>query len=357
MSAAGADAPVDDDAGAYPVAMAIPLSVLDLVPVRKGGSVHDAYDESIALARHVEGLGYRRYWFAEHHGAPGIASAAPAVLIARIAAATSTLRVGSGGVMLPNHAPLAIAEQFGTLEALFPGRIDLGIGRAPGTDPLTAQALRGSVDVGADDFPEQLDDVFAFFRGADAWPLQHPYRRIQATPATGHEPPVWLLGSSDFSARLAGRLGLPFSFAHHFSQENTLPALRIYRASFERAARPGALAAPLAMVAALIIVADDDDTAVENAMPMALAFLRMRQGRAGQFPTLDDVAAHPWTAPERAFVADWLDKNIVGGPATVRQKLAALTSSTQADEVMVLSTAPTPAARQRSYTLLKELHG
>ncbi len=331
--------------------MSVPLSVLDVVPVRNGATVKDAYDESIALAQHAEKLGYQRYWFAEHHGAAGIASAAPAVLVARVASVTSTIRVGSGGVMLPNHAALAIAEQFGTLEALFPGRIDLGIGRAPGTDPLTSQALgarRGAL--AARDFPEQLDELFGFFRG-DFDP-SHPFSRIIATPATGHEPPVWLLGSSDFSARLAGALGLPFSFAHHFSQENTLPALSVYRKSFQASA---ALAAPHAMVAALVILAENDATAVRNAMPMALAFLKMGMGRHEAFPTLADVDAWDWTDHERRFVDGWMEKNIVGSPKTMKPKLQSLLQATQASELMALSTAPTAAARQTSYSLLREL--
>ena len=332
--------------------MAIPLSVLDIVPLRSGSTASEAFAESIALARHVEQLGYHRYWFTEHHGSSGIAAASPAVLAGRVAAATSTIRVGSGGVMLPNHASLTIAEQFGTLEALFPGRIDLGIGRAPGTDPLTASALRRSPDVGADDFPEQLSELFSFFRGD--FPPGHPYRRIDATPAFGNEPPVWLLGSSDFSARLAGQLGLPFSFAHHFSQENTLPALRAYRRSFQPSSSSSK---PQAMVAALIVAADDDVTAKRNALPMALAFLRMTQGKRGAAPTLAEVDAWPWTPPERAFVEGWCGKNIVGGPDTVKARLKALIKDTAADELMVLSTAPDAESRQRSYTIIRDIHG
>src|SRR4051794_25778452 len=208
------------DAHSRDPSLRVPLSVLDLVPVRTGSSAGEALAETLELARHVEGLGYRRYWFAEHHGMEGIASAAPAVLVGQVAAATSTMRVGSGGVMLPNHSPLAIAEQFGTLEALYPGRIDLGIGRAPGSEPLTAAVLRCTHDNPAgDELPILLEELFGFFRGDFA--PGHPFARIRATPAYGNEPPVWLLGSSDYSARLAGRMGLPFAFAHHFSQGNT----------------------------------------------------------------------------------------------------------------------------------------
>jgi luciferase family oxidoreductase group 1 len=348
----------------------VPLSVLDVVPVRRGTSVSEAFAESVALAQHAEGLGYSRYWFAEHHGAAGIASTSPAVLSARVASATSTIRVGAGGVMLPNHAALTIAEQFGTLEALFPGRVDLGLGRAPGTDPLTSMALgakRGAR--AAEAFPGQLDDLIGFFRGAPAWAERDManvaderrfFDEIDSTPALGHEVPIWLLGSSDVSARLAGERGLPFSFAHHFSQENTLPALSLYRRVFRPTSMASApswsLQAPKAMVAALIIVADNDADAVRNAMPMALSFLRMGQGVRGPFPTLQDVDDHPWEPHEERFIAGWLEKNIVGGPRTVKAKLTSLLSQTAADELMVLSTAPTPEARQRSYTLLRELH-
>jgi luciferase family oxidoreductase group 1 len=330
----------------------IPLSVLDLVPVRRGSSPSEALAETMALARHVEALGYRRYWFAEHHGMGGIASSAPALLIGQVAAATSTLRVGSGGVMLPNHPPLVIAEQFGTLEALFPGRIDLGIGRAPGTDAMTARALRRTAGpLSADDFPEQLADLFGFFR--DSFPSDHPYRHIHAVPSPGREPPVWLLGSSGYSAQLAGALGLPFAFAHHFSQASTLPALALYRENF----RPSAsLSKPEAMIAATVIVADTDAEARRLALPNALAFLRLRQGQTGPYPTVEDAEAYPWTPGERAFAEDWLAANVVGGPASVRAQLDRLLAATRADELMVLCTAPDPAARRRSYTLLRELH-
>ncbi len=328
----------------------IPLSVLDVVPVRRGASATDALHESIALARHVEALGYHRYWFAEHHGMPGIASSAPAVMIGQVAAATTTLRVGSGGVMLPNHAPLAIAEQFGTLEALFPGRIDLGIGRAPGTDQLTASALRRGART-ADDLAELLAELWAFFRGS--FPDGHPFAPIQAVPAVGHEPPVWILGSSDYGARLAARLGLPFAFAHHFSHHNTLPALALYRDGF----RPSpALAAPQAMIGAIVVVADTDAEARRLALPNALAFLRLRRGRPGAYPSLEETAAYAWAPDERAFADDWLATNVVGSPASVRQQLDALVAATRVDELMVLCAVPDPEARRRSYTLLRELY-
>jgi luciferase family oxidoreductase group 1 len=322
----------------------VPLSVLDVVPVRRGSNAGESLRETLELARLAESLGYKRYWFAEHHGMEGIASSSPALLVGQVAAVTKTLRVGSGGVMLPNHAPLSVAEQFGTLEALFPGRIDLGIGRAPGTDPATARALRRSNVLSADDFPEQLDEIFGYFRGAPG---------IRAVPGRGYEPPVWLLGSSDYSAQLAGLLGLPFAFAHHFSQENTLPALELYR---ERFVRSNVLERPHAMVAAMVFVADTDREALRQALPSALAFLHRRQGKSGPSPTCEDAEQYAWSAMERQFVEEWLKKNVVGGPASARAQVDALVAATKADELMVLCTAPEPAARQRSYALLRELY-
>ncbi len=322
----------------------IPFSVLDVVPLRRGSTATVALRESIALAKHVETLGYQRYWFAEHHGMQGIASSSPAVLIGQVAAATTKLRVGSGGVMLPNHAPLVIAEQFGTLEALFPGRIDLGIGRAPGTDGKTARALRRSTTLDAEDFPQQLAEIFDHFRGTSG---------VTAVPCAGNEPPVWLLGSSGFSAQLAGVLGLPFAFAHHFSQENTLPALALYRQRFRPSPK---LERPHAMVAASVLIADTDEQAMRLALPNALAFLRIRQGETGMYPSLEEAEAYPWSPPERAFAEEWMSKNVVGSPVSAKKQLDALIASTQADELMVLCTAPDPVARQRSYTLLRELY-
>jgi luciferase family oxidoreductase group 1 len=322
----------------------VPLSVLDVVPVRRGSTPSEALRETLALAVHAESLGYKRYWFAEHHGMEGIASSSPALLVGQVAAETKTMRVGSGGVMLPNHAPLVVAEQFGTLEALFPGRIDLGIGRAPGADPATTRALRRTSALSADDFPEQLGEIFAYFRGEGG---------IRAVPGTGYAPPVWLLGSSDFSAQLAGQLGLPFAFAHHFSQENTLPALQAYR---ERFSPSSVLQRPHAMVAVMVIAADTDQEALRLALPCALAFLRLRQGGRGPYPTCEDAEQYPWSPVERMFAEDWLKKNVVGGPASVRAQIDALVAATNADELMVLCTAPEPAARQHAYSLLRELY-
>ncbi|WP_437337525.1 LLM class flavin-dependent oxidoreductase [Sorangium sp. So ce394] len=330
----------------------IPLSVLDLAPVKHGSSASAAFAESVALARHVEALGYRRHWFAEHHAMPNIGSAAPAVLISRIAAATSTLRVGSGGVMLPNHAPLTIAEQFGTLEAMFPGRIDLGIGRAPGTDPLTASALGRDDPTTGDGLPAMLDELYGFFRGDFA--ADHAYHGLRAVPALGNEPPIWLLGSSNYGAKVAGRRGLPFAFAHLFSQANTLPALKLYRELFQPSP---ALSQPYAMIAATVIVADTDAEARRLALPTALAFLRVRQGKREAYPTIEEAEAHPWTEEERAAAEKWFAQNVVGDPASVRKQLDELLEATRADELMVLCAVPDAEARQRSYALLRELHG
>jgi luciferase family oxidoreductase group 1 len=317
-----------------------PLSVLDLAPISSGRSTHDALQESIALAQHVERLGYGRVWVAEHHGMPGIASSSPAVLIAALAAATSRIRVGSGGVMLPNHPPLVVAEQFGMLEALHPGRIDLGLGRAPGTDQRTASLLRRG---DADDFPGELALLRAFFDG--------PVQGISAVPAVGNSPAIWLLGSSGFSAQLAGLLGLPFAFAHHFSGENTLPALELYRSSF----RPGVLDAPYAMVCAAVLLADSYEQARRLALPSALSFVQLRQGRPGVLPSLEEAESYPWTAQERAFAEHRMDSQVLGSPTEARRQLDRLLTDTQADELMVTTVTHDPAARLRSYTLLAGL--
>jgi luciferase family oxidoreductase group 1 len=328
----------------------VPLSVLDLAPVPAGGTSRQALADTVALAREVERLGYGRFWVAEHHGMPGVASSAPAVLIGAIAAATSTIRVGSGGVMLPNHAPLVVAEQFGTLEALHPGRIDLGLGRAPGTDPATASALRRGAS--ADDFPQELLALRSFFDGS--WPDRHPWSSLQAVPALGNGPAVWLLGSSGYSAQLAGHLGLPFSFAHHFAPQGTLQALELYRSSF----RPSdVLSAPYAMVCASVVLADSDERARELAMPGALSFLRLRSGRPGLLPSVDEALSYPYAPHERAFVEQRLAQQSIGAPATVRASLERLLDDTGADELMVTTMVPDPADRLRSFSDLAGVMG
>ena len=328
----------------------VPLSVLDLAPVGSGSTSATALRHTLELAEHAEKLGFHRYWVAEHHNMPGIASSSPAVLIAHIANATTTMRVGSGGVMLPNHPPLVVAEQFGMLEALHPGRIDLGIGRAPGTDPATAHALRRSPGpLSADDFPQQLGELIDYF----ADPGTERNGSISAVPAAGNRPPVWLLGSSGFSARLAGLLGLPFSFAHHFSPDNTLPALGVYRQSF----RPSTeLTKPHALVCASVVCAETDERASWLAAPSGLAFLRLRGGRPGLFPSPEEAAEYPYSELERAIVADRMDSQIIGSPETVRRGIDALLEATEADELMITTLVHDHTDRLRSYELIAEAY-
>jgi luciferase family oxidoreductase group 1 len=326
----------------------VPLSVLDLAPVGEGSSPGEALRTSLRLAAAAERWGYRRYWVAEHHNMPGIASSSPAVLLAHAAGVTSTIRLGSGGVMLPNHASLVVAEQFGMLEALHPGRIDLGIGRAPGTDQLTAVALRRSrVGLAADDFPDQLVELVGYFSGD--WPEDHPFRHVTAVPGLGHRPALWLLGSSDYSARAAGLLGLPFSFAHHFAAANTEAALAAYRAAF----RPsGELAAPYVMLGVNVVCAETDEEARWLAGPGALAFLRLRSGRPGRYPTPQEAADYTFTPAEREVVRAWTASHVVGDPGTVRRKLDALVAGTGADELIVTTLTHDPDDRLRSYELV-----
>ena len=332
-----------------------PLSILDLAPVASGSTVGDALRNSIELARLAERLGYRRHWVAEHHNMPGIASSAPAVLMAHLASATSTIRIGSGGVMLPNHAPLVVAEQFGMLEAIHPGRIDLGIGRAPGTDPLTARALRRTANLSADDFPEELGSLLAFFQGS--FPNDHPYSRIRAVPGLGHRPQVWLLGSSDYSAQMAGLLGMPFSFAHHFSAANTLPAAAVYQEHFRPGpdGAPHALDAPYLMLGVAVICAETDEEAQWLAGSWGLAFSQLRSGRPGVLPSPEEAAAYVYSPQERAIADSWMATSIVGSPETVRLALSELVAATGADELMVTTMVHGHRERLRSYELVSEL--
>ena len=324
----------------------VPLSVLDLSPVAAGTTSGQALRQTTELARRTEELGYRRFWVAEHHNMPAIASSAPAVLIAHLAAATSTIRVGSGGVMLPNHAPLVVAEQFGTLEALHPGRIDLGIGRAPGTDQLTALALRRTVEgLSAEAFPEELADLIGLFTG------ENPETRIVATPGRGDMPAVWLLGSSGFSAQLAGLLGLPFSFAHHFSAANTVPALALYRQHFHPSRW---LERPQAMVAVSAICADTDERAHWLSGPAALSFLRLRAGRPQPLASPEDAAAYPYSPVEREFVTERFAAQAIGSPDTVRRQLQGLLDRTGADELMLTTLVYDIGDRIRSFELIAE---
>ena len=327
---------------------AVPLSVLDLAPVGEGSSSSEALQNSVQLAVAAERLGYRRHWVAEHHNMPGIASSAPAVLIAHLAAATSTIRVGSGGVMLPNHAPLVVAEQFGMLEALHPGRIDLGIGRAPGTDRVTASALRRSVDgLSVEQFPQHVGELLGFFDGT--FPDEHPFHSITAVPGLGNRPEVWLLGSSDYSAQLAGTLGIPFSFAHHFASANTMGAVRAYRSAFRPSPR---LSAPHLMLGVSVLCADTAEEARWLAGPAALAIVRLRSGRPGRYPTPEQAAEYRFTPFEREIAKAWTASQIVGTPHEVRARIEELVERTSADELIVTTMTHGARERLRSYELL-----
>ncbi|MFG2769350.1 LLM class flavin-dependent oxidoreductase [Streptomyces sp. NPDC048350] len=336
----------------------VPLSVLDLVTVGSGRTASQALATSVEISKLAERRGYHRHWVAEHHSMPGVASSSPAVILAHLAAHTRRIRLGSGGVMLPNHAPLVIAEQFGTLEAFAPGRVDLGLGRAPGTDGATAAALRRTqtLNEGADDFPQQLAELTRFLD--DDFPDGHPYARIHAVPGPvqgpSGRPPIWLLGSSGFSARLAGMLGLPFAFAHHFSAQNTIPALDLYRDSF----RPSeVLDAPYALIGVAALAADDPKEARRQVMTGALSMLRLRMGRPGLIPTPEEAEAYAFSPTERDFVESWL-ANIVHGTADeVRTGLDDLRKRTGADELMITANAHGGDVRLRSYELIADAYG
>ena len=330
----------------------IPLNVLDLASRPAGGTNTDAVGGTIRLAQAAESLGYDRFWVAEHHGMPGIASSAPAVLIAGVAAATSRIRVGSGGVMLPNHAPLVVAEQFGTLRALYGDRIDLGIGRAPGTDGATAMALRRSPEgLGVEDFPQQLLDLFGFFYGgvSDANPLHG----ITAVPGLGDAPQIWLLGSSGFSAQVAAALGLPFAFAHHFAGENTEAALDLYRSRFEPS---DTLTEPHTMIAVNVVSDDDPETVRALSLPGQLSFLRMRRGMKPEPVSIEEALAYEFTPLEEEFIASRNARQAIGTPDQVKARLDSLLASTRADELMVSSGAATVDGRIRSLEIVRELY-
>ncbi|WP_341678068.1 LLM class flavin-dependent oxidoreductase [Niveibacterium sp. SC-1] len=319
----------------------IPFSVLDLSPIVQDSHAGEALGHTLDLARHAERLGYHRFWLAEHHNMPGIASAATAVVIGHVAAGTERIRVGSGGVMLPNHAPLVIAEQFGTLAALFPDRIDLGLGRAPGTDTATARALRRYFD-GVDRFADDVAELQHYFCEPE------PGQTVRAVPGAGLRVPLWLLGSSLFSAELAARMGLPFAFASHFAPDYLHNALELYRSRFRPSEQ---LQQPYAMVAANLVAADSDEEARRLFTSIQLQFLRLRRGTPGQLPPpVDDMSAH-WNETEEAMVRRTLRCSAVGGPETVRTQLAALIAETGADELILTSHLFDHAARLRSYAI------
>jgi luciferase family oxidoreductase group 1 len=317
-------------------------SVLDLSPIREGGSAAESFRNSVDLARHVERWGYTRFWVAEHHNLPGVASAATSVLIGYVASGTSTIRVGAGGIMLPNHAPLVIAEQFGTLESLYPGRIDLGLGRAPGGDQNTARALRRYLSGGADTFPRDLMELISYFAKANA------DRTVHAVPGEGLQVPIWLLGSSDFSASLAAELGLPFAFASHFAPDFLLAALQLYRENFKPSDR---LAKPLVMVGVNVIAADTDTEAQRQFTSLQQASLNMVRGTPGQLPPPVDSMEGRWSPTERALVEQRTRVSAIGSVGTVRERLAVILAATEADELILTAHIYDHIARLRSFEL------
>jgi luciferase family oxidoreductase group 1 len=323
----------------------IPLSVLDLVPVREGDAPADALRNTLDLAQHAEAWGYRRYWMAEHHNMTGIASAATSVVICYVAGGTRTIRVGSGGVMLPNHSPLVIAEQFGTLESLYPGRIDLGLGRAPGTDQVTARALRRD-PAAADTFPDDVLELQALFG-----PVQpgQPYR---AVPGAGLNVPLWILGSSLYGSQLAAAFGLPYAFASHFAPDALHQALRIYRERFKPSAQ---LDRPYAMPCVNVIAADTDDEARYLFTSVQQSFTRMIRNTRGRMPPpIDDIDSF-WTPAEKAQAMRMLSCSFVGSPETVARELSGFIEQTGADELIVSGPIFDHAARLRSFELLAQI--
>jgi luciferase family oxidoreductase group 1 len=324
----------------------IPFSILDLSPIPQGSTAADALRNSLDLAQHAEALGYNRFWLAEHHNMPGIASAATSVVIGHVAGGTKTIRVGSGGIMLPNHSPLVIAEQFGTLASLYPGRIDLGLGRAPGTDQPTMRALRRNAAAAADTFPKDVEELQSYF--ADTAPGQ----RIRAVPGVGLHVPVWLLGSSTFSAELAAELGLPFAFASHFAPADMIAALHIYRRHFRPSSQ---LDRPYAMLGLNAIVADTDAEARRLFTSVQQAFTNLRRGTPGQIPPpIDDIDSF-WTPQEKASASMTLLCSVVGSPQTVERGLDNFIEVTRPDEIIATAHIYDHAARLRSFELLSQI--
>ncbi|WP_437648975.1 LLM class flavin-dependent oxidoreductase [Sorangium sp. So ce362] len=319
-----------------------PFSVLDLAPIVQGGDAAQAFRNTLDLARHAERLGYRRYWLAEHHNMAGVASAATSVVIAHVAGGTSTIRVGAGGIMLPNHAPLMIAEQFGTLASLFPGRIDLGLGRAPGSDPATARALRRNLSGDVDSFPQDVLELMGYFRPAE------PGQLVQAVPGAGLSVPIWILGSSLFGAQLAAALGLPYAFASHFAPGQMAQAIALYRREF----RPSdQLAQPVVMLGVNVFAADSDEEGRRLGTSLQQAFVNLRRGRPGPLPPPVDDLERQLSPLDRAGLEQMLACTIAGSPEAVRRGLDAFITRTRADELMVSSPIFDHAARVRSLEL------
>ncbi|MDB5397183.1 MAG: yhbW [Rhodospirillales bacterium] len=323
----------------------IPYSVLDTTPVIQGGDATQAFRNTLDLARHAERWGYLRYWLAEHHNMPGIASAATSVVIGHVAGGTSTIRVGSGGVMLPNHAPLVIAEQFGTLASIYPGRIDLGLGRAPGTDMRTAQALRRNMS-GGDTFPQDVLELQSYFRPAE------PGQLVRAVPGAGLDVPIWLLGSSLFSAELAAYLGLPFAFASHFAPDAMMEALHLYRGRFRPSAQ---LERPYAMLGLNICAADTDAEAARLFTSLQQQWTLLRRGSPAALPPPVDTMEGRWSAMEKEGLQHALSRAIVGSPEAVRRALTAFIAETGADEIMMTSQIYDHAARLRSFEIVAQI--
>ncbi|NNG24773.1 LLM class flavin-dependent oxidoreductase [Telluria aromaticivorans] len=323
----------------------IPFSILDLSPIAEGSDAATSFHRSLDLAQHGERLGYHRFWLAEHHGMPGIASAATAVLIGHVAAGTSTIRVGAGGIMLPNHSPLVIAEQFGTLESLFPGRIDLGLGRAPGSDHVTARALRRNLESSADEFPQDVVELMDYFAGS-------PRRPVAAVPGAGLDVPVWILGSSLFGAQLAAALGLPYAFASHFAPQMMMQAIEIYRSTFRPSAQ---LEKPYVMLGFNVFAADTDAEAHVLATSMQQAFVNLRSGRPSKLqPPVPGYLESLGTA-ERMMLDSVLSCTAIGAPEAVEAQLRAFIERTKPDELMITSQVFDHAARLRAYEITADI--
>lgn len=333
--------------------MSVPLSVLDLSPVASGSSGAQALRNTLDLARHAERLGYHRYWLAEHHNLPSVASSAPEIMIGQVARETTTIRVGSGGIMLPNHSPLKVAEWFRVLEGLFPGRIDLGIGRAPGTDQITALALRRSRDaIAVDDFPQQLAEMLAY--NGDDFPDNHPFKSISAVPVDVDLPPIFLLGSSDYSAHYAAAVGFGFAFAHHINPRDAVTVMRAYREGFTPSEY---LDAPWAILGISVICADTEQRAAELRRSVDLSFLRLQSGKRAPLPSPEEAAAYEFSPAEQAQVEANRNRFIAGDPATVKARIEELVERSAADEVMITTNIHDHAERVHSYELLAEAFG